>query len=114
MKRILLLALTSLSMVPAGMATMRKTGLKAAMEKGTVELVASSSGDVYNGKALKLKLKNKTKDPMQVTLDPALTFRPADTNYQDLVIVGEQMLVLAPGGETAITLQTFCAKSYAS
>lgn len=92
---------------------LERTGLQAALEKGLVTVQAVSTADGYNGKGLQLKVRNTTKQPLQVTLDPALIFRPADTSYQDLVVASEQVLTLAANRETIVALQTFCAKSYA-
>jgi len=92
----------------------QRTGLKAALEKGMVKLSAVSTGAVYSGKALRMQLTNNTRDALQITVEPALIFRPSDTSYQDLVLPGTEMIALAPGGSGELTVQTFCGKANAS
>ena len=94
-------------------ATVQRTGLKAAMDRGLVNVSAVSTGATYNGKALRLQLVNKTRGALQVTVEPALIFRPSDSSYQDLVLPGEEMLALAPGSSGELTVQTFCGKASA-
>ena len=112
--RSLLVLVITLTFSQAGVAAVQRTGLKAAMEKGLVRVSAVSTGAIYSGKALRLQLVNTTRDALQVTVEPALIFRPSDPSYQDLVLPGEEMLALAPGGSGALTVQTFCGKASAS
>jgi hypothetical protein len=106
---LLLMALTAVSH-----AAVQKSGLKAAMDKGLVRFAAVSTGETYNKKALKLRLVNNTRDALQLTVEPALIFRPADSSYQDLVLPGQEMLALAPGASGDLVVQTFCGKAQAS
>ena len=98
----------------ASQAAVQKSGLKAAMDKGLVRVSAVSTGAMYNKKALKLQLVNTTRDALQLTVEPALVFRPSDSSYQDLVLSGEEMLALAPGSSGELVVQTFCGKAHAS
>jgi hypothetical protein len=98
----------------AGHAAVQRTGLRAAMDKGLVRVSAISTGAIYNGKALKLHLVNTSHDALQVTVDPALIFRPFDSACQDLVLPGSEMLALAPGASGELTVQTFCGKASAA
>ena len=90
-----------------------RSGLKDALAKKLVSISAEASGESYHQKGLRLKVKNNTATTMQLTVDPALIFRPSDTGYQDLVLPGETMIALAAHGETTVDLQSFCGKSYA-
>jgi hypothetical protein len=98
----------------AGNAAVLKSGLKAAMDNGLVRVSAVSTGEIYNKKALKLQLVNNTRDALQLTVEPALIFKPADSAYQDLVLPGTEMLALAPGRSGELVVQTFCGKAHAS
>jgi hypothetical protein len=89
-------------------------GLKAAMEKGQVKVVATTTGKSYHSKALKLQLSNTTKERLQLSIDPALIFTPLEPGYQDLVLPAEEMIALAPGATAEIEVQTFCGKLHAS
>ncbi|XZF14494.1 hypothetical protein ACTHGU_22145 [Chitinophagaceae bacterium MMS25-I14] len=115
MKRIKYLMLCA-SLLMAGKRTtaakMERIGLKSAMEQGMVTLQARAAKNGYH--EIKLQLKNTTTHAMQVVLDPALTFRPADTSYQDLVIAGDRTLVLTGRQTQELTVPSFCAKSYAA
>lgn len=87
--------------------------LKESMAKGLVSLKAISNGG-YMGKCLNLELHNNTNRTLALTVDPALIFRPADKKYQPLVAVGEEQVVMGPGQQKTVTLQTFCGKSNAA
>jgi hypothetical protein len=84
------------------------------MEKGLVTVAAITTGVVYHGKALRLQVSNNTRERLQITVDPALIFRPDDKAYQDLVLPAEEMLAIAAGGMAEIDVQTFCGKLHAA
>ncbi len=94
-------------------AALERYSLKTAMEKGIISVSPVGLGG-YNGKLLALNIHNNTPKAMQLTVDPALIFRPEDTTAQDLVIVGEETFVMLGGKDQTVVMQTFCAKSYAS
>ncbi len=113
MKNLLLVsALVAFASIEANAALERYT-LKTAMEKGLVTVKPNGLGG-YNGKSLALNIHNNTAKAMQLTIDPGLIFRPEDTTAQDLVIVGEETFVMLGSKDQTMTMQTFCAKSYAS
>lgn len=87
--------------------------LKQAIAAHKVIVSARGTGG-YMGRCLNLNMVNLTCDPLTVSIDPALIFKPADTGYQNLVIVGDENVVLQPSHPTDVTLQTFCGKSYAA
>lgn len=86
--------------------------LRKALESKMVNLKAISVGG-YCGKCIKLSITNQSKTALDLAIEPALIFRPSDTSYQDLVLLGNESLAIAPGATHDITLQTFCGKSYA-
>jgi hypothetical protein len=90
-----------------------RTTLKAAIERGQVKIVATTTGKSYKDKALKLQLTNTTRDALNITVDPALIFKPEEEGYQHLVLPAEEMLALAPGGHGEIEVRTFCGKASA-
>lgn len=89
------------------------SGLKEAMQNGTVRVTATTTANSYNGKALRLEINNTSRNRLQVTIDPALIFRPEEEGYQHLVLPAEEMLAIAPGATAAIEVQTFCGKMHA-
>ncbi len=102
-----LLFLTQISHAAAG-----RVSLKRAMGAKLVSVSAVSTGG-YCDKSLSLTLTNNTEKEMNIDIDPALIFAPADTQCQYLVLLGNEQIVLAPAEKKSITLQTFCGKSYA-
>jgi hypothetical protein len=93
-------------------ASVQHMSLKQAMQTNQVLVSAHGTGG-YMGKCLKLDMTNITCDPIDITIDPALIFVPGDTNYQNLVVVGDESVELQPDKKETIVLQTFCGKSYA-
>ncbi len=93
-------------------ASENRISLKKAMATKLITVNAISTGG-YCDKSLKLDLKNNTKSEITIDIDPGLIFRPQDTTFQDLVVLGNESIVLAPSSSKDITLQTFCGKSYA-
>ena len=83
----------SVLMVHAGIV---KTGLKAAMDRGDIVVEAGSTDKGFTGKGIRLSVRNRTNNTLQIMVDPALIFKPIDTSFQDLVIAGEIMLAIAP------------------
>lgn len=98
----------------AGKAAFVSSTLSAAIANDMITVVARGSGQSYHARGLHLKLKNRTATALQLKIDPALIFRPADTTYQDLILSGETIVAIPAKGEADIDLQSFCGKSYAS
>lgn len=105
----LLLLLCSIAAAPAHAAT----SLLQAIKAHEVSMTAIKNTGSYHGKGLDLQLKNNTNKTIRVSVDPAMIFGPADTEYQDLVIIHDEVIVLKPNEEQTIPVQSFCAKSYA-
>lgn len=94
-------------------AGLQRLSLSDAIRMNVVKAEGVAKGG-YTGQALKLKLTNNTGNPLLITVDPAVVFRPADTTQQDLVLAGNEKISIAPFKEAAADVQTFCAKSHAS
>lgn len=109
MQRMLILLLLTCLVSIRAMATIERTGLKAAMEKGLVQVKATAADKGY--RSMKLQVKNNSGKAIQLTVDPGLIFRPADTSYQDLVLPGGDMLVLSGKAQQTLELNSFCGKS---
>lgn len=86
--------------------------LSEAIKEHRVNLCAEGLGG-HSKKCLFVNIKNTSSLPIQITVDPALIFRPVDSNQQDLVTAGSEYLVLAPLESKSISLNAFCGKSYA-
>lgn len=90
----------------------KSMSLKKAMKAKVVAIRAVSNGGAV-GKCLTLQLINRLNEPLDITVDPGLIFTPCDTNFQHLVAVGGEAIVLQPNERAQLKLQTFCGKSYA-
>jgi hypothetical protein len=86
--------------------------LSEALKERRVNLCAEGLGG-YSKKCLFVTIKNTTSLPIHITVDPAMIFRPVDSNQQDLVTAGSEYVVLAPLESKSISLNAFCGKSYA-
>ncbi len=87
--------------------------LKKAMDLNLVEATITSNGGYYT-KGLHMELTNKTKNYIEINIDPALVFQAGDASYQDLVILGDETISVDGNSTQSIDLQTFCARSSAS
>jgi hypothetical protein len=110
--RILLLLLSAAVIHNAAAKSIELT-LTEAIQQNLVAVTSVSSGQSYNESGLSLKIENKGKKTLNITIDPALIFVPEDTSYQNLVVAGDIKTTIAPEGTKSITLQTYCGKSYA-
>lgn len=82
-------------------------GLKEALKKNLVTIKAIGAGGAI-GKCLALNVQNNTNAEMNITVDDALIFTPADDRYQKLVTAGGELLALGAKKEQSLLVQTFC------
>ncbi|RYZ32062.1 MAG: hypothetical protein EOP49_38075 [Sphingobacteriales bacterium] len=96
----------------ASFASQQTVLLSEAMKRRWVDIVATSAGGAL-GRCLTLSIRNKTANDMEFKMDDGLIFRPDDTTYQNLVVVGEERLAVKAKETGSVRLWTFCGKSYA-
>lgn len=112
-KLMLFAAAITVSVVPlSSFALYKSMGLKEAMLKKIVSVDASSNGG-YNGKCLNLEISNLTADDIALSVDPGLIFTPGDTNFQNLVAMGGELIQLEPYNCGKMKVEAHCGKSYA-
>ncbi len=92
----------------------KKLNLLDAYQQNLVAFSVEPTDKSYNDKGLKLSVNNISKHHLVLTIDPALIFAPNDTSYQDLILMGSEILVVNKGKTNVIEVQTYCAKSDAS
>ncbi len=114
MKTSLVTLLLTLCIAVAYAGTMSQATMIEALKKELVSINAAASKESYHDKGLALTIENKTANPIKILIDPAMIFQPEDTTYQDLVLEGQEYLVLSANGKKTINLQSYCGKSYAS
>lgn len=113
MRQLTIIVLLVLLNIKTTKANFHYVTLTKALEENIVSLEARSTNGGYSGKGIQLVLKNNTHNYLDVYIDPAMTFACTDDRYQDLVLLGNEIMVLDAHSDTALTLQTFCGKSYA-
>ena len=84
-----------------------------AMENKLIDFQVVRTKNSFNDKGLQISITNKSKEALVIKIDPALIFEPADTNYQDLVLSGNEILYVGAGRTNTLELQTYCGKSHA-
>src|SRR5436853_521508 len=84
-------------------------GLQQALKERKIKITASSSGGLH----LHLNVQNITAMPVDIELEPALIFKPTDTGYQDMVLMGGEHLALGAHGQDSLEIKSYCGKSYA-
>lgn len=107
-----LLALICLCCIPAGlMATTLKKTLSEAIADKSIQLDAVNYEGAYLGKTTRLMVTNNTKNVLQLKVDLGVILKPADPDYQPMVLAGEEMLVIMPSTTGEVKVQTFCGNS---
>lgn len=103
----------AISITSKTLAENRKIDLLAAASEELVEFEVKRTREPFNQKGLKLFVSNTGKEALMVKVDAALLFEASDSNYQDLILPGNEVLYVGPGKTNSIEVQTYCAKSYA-
>jgi hypothetical protein len=93
-------------------ADIRNLPLSEAVKQGVVRVEAISKGG-YNGQCLHLDVQNLSRETLRVEVDPGLIYRPLSSEYQHLVALGGEGVVLSPQSCGQLDLRTFCGKSEA-
>jgi hypothetical protein len=88
--------------------------LTEAVRQDLVSISGVASGNPFNEKGLALRIENKSKKTINITIDPALIFTPADSvNYQSLLVAGDITVSVVAAGSQNIVLQSYCGNSEA-
>ena len=111
--RFLLLFCSCICWFCSSFALEKRISLLKAISSKIITVKAVSTGG-YCDKSLTLQLTNNSRDSLKVDIQPGLIFRPEDSSYQDLVVLGNEHIDLTPEKSADITLQTFCGKSFAA
>lgn len=85
--------------------------LSKALANNMVSLKATTTGNSYRGKGLKIELTNNGGSMLMVTMDQGVILSPDSSGYQPLILAGEEMLVLQPFKTNYVEVQTFCGYS---
>lgn len=82
------------------------------IQQKSIQIKAERTKHSFNEKGLTLFIKNLSKEPLVVSVDPALIFEANDTSYQDLIIPGSETLYAGVGKTQSLDIQTYCAKGW--
>lgn len=107
-----LLVIFFMALLPGfAFATSIKTDLSDAIKDKTIKLDAVNVAGRYIGKTTKLVLTNTTKSVLQVKINLGVILSPDDSDYQPMVLAGEELLVVMPGKTGEVEVETFCGNS---
>ena len=103
-----LLLLTSLLIAPLVPAS--HEALLLLLEAGAVELEARGLGG-HQGECLQVTVANRTARPVTTSIPVGWVFPSAEDPVQDLIVVREELVALAPGGSRLVTCRAFCCEA---
>ena len=95
MKTIIALILTCFTIFQADAA---KVKLEEAIKRKQIQVIASGNGG-YQGRKLRLDVKNLTSTPLEVEISAGTIFQSADEAEQNLMITKEEVFVMGPKGK---------------
>lgn len=105
MKAVFILILSIITC--SAQAGLQRMTLSQAMKAKVIDIKATGNGG-YHEKSIKLHITNKSGNPLIITIDQGVVFRPSDTTDQDLVLAGAEVISVAPFKDGIIDVQTFC------
>lgn len=81
-----------------------------ALRTGQVSLTVSGLGG-HRGACVRVDAENRTAVPVRYVIPSGWRFGSQDSSLQDLLVVGEQVLALAPNGRASVTCRAFCCEA---
>lgn len=87
-----------------------ETALGDALRAGQVNLVVTGLGG-HSGSCVRVAAVNRTAAHMRITIPSGWRFVSQDTALQDLLVVGDHVLALAPNARSVISCRAFCCEA---
>lgn len=87
-----------------------ESDLDAALRNERVTLIVTGLGG-HSGACVKVEAMNRTAVHARFTIPSGWRFGSQDSTLQDLLVVGEQVLALAPNGRATVTCRAFCCEA---
>jgi len=81
-----------------------------ALHDGRVRIAVTGLGG-HSGSCIKLEAWNRSAEPLNVTIPSGWRFPSSDSTLQDMLVVGDQVLALAPGIRTSLACRAFCCEA---
>lgn len=91
-------------------ATEAPTPLLELIEAGRIELRATGLGG-HSGDCLRVEARNRSDRPLRTSIPAGWVFPSATEAVQDLIVVREEVIALAPQGRTTVTCRAFCCEA---
>ena len=88
----------------------RKICLQDALDLKLIKAKAYSLGE-YQGSCMTIKIKNLTKDSLIILIEAGRKLNSLDDNYQDILIVKEELLGLRLSEEKSIKIKGYCCQA---
>ena len=80
------------------------------LEQGRIELAPRALGG-HSGECLQVDVKNRTATALRTSIPPGWVFVSQVEGVQDLIVVREEMIALAPNGRSTVTCRAFCCEA---
>lgn len=94
-----------LSFVP----TEKRLTIDEAVKAKQVNAVVTSKGD-HSGNCMSIQVKNNLKEKVTLVISPGTLFKAKDESEQDIFVVKEQVIALAPSQSKVIDASGFCCQ----
>ncbi len=94
-------------------ATSRGLLFQNALKEQKVQADITSNGG-HNTNSVEIVLTNKTSSPMKITIPNGTVFIPDESGEQDLLLVEDELITLAPKQAKSVLLDAYCMESYDS
>lgn len=108
MKRIILML--SIGIILQLKANQRTLTLQVALDKKYVKAEAKSLGG-YQGYCIQLQLKNLSKESLYITVEAGRRLNSLDDQYQDILIVKEEVIVLNSKEQKIFSVKGYCCQA---
>ncbi len=103
-------AFASLLVVAALQSSAFDSELGLALRAGQVSLSVTGLGG-HSGGCVRVEAVNRTGEQARIVIPSGWRFGSQDSTLQDLLVVGEQVLALAPNGRATVTCAAFCCEA---
>ncbi|MBK8226279.1 MAG: hypothetical protein IPK70_03785 [Flavobacteriales bacterium] len=88
----------------------RSADVGAALHAGEARITATSLGG-HSGHCLRVEAENLTARPITLRIPTGWRFASLDSTLQDLLVVGDQVIALAPNMSGTVTCSAFCCEA---
>lgn len=97
------------SIIPSGSHATTTADLFRLLITDQVHLSPTGTG-IYAGESIRVEVRNTSGKPLRASIPPGWVFNSVNEQVQDLIVVREEVFVLAPGASRMITCRAFCTQ----